>query len=131
MNSVDLQVVKDTLLELDLIIDIEEQPEFYNTALVLLSAVICGPDTRNLAAFTGLSRSFIAPIRRRMLQSDLWTEIEACSGDWYVAQGLFCTTSFWLDVLVAQGLVVRTWSEPEGQYCYGLPERQDSQGTVN
>ncbi len=26
---------------------------------------------------------------------------------------------FWLDVLVAEGLVLRTWDEEEGQYCYG------------
>ena len=48
-----VEAVKSLLSELDLDMSIQEQPEFYNTALVLLSAPICGPDTTHLAAFRG------------------------------------------------------------------------------
>lgn len=43
MNFVHVAVeaVKSVLSELDLDISIQERPEFYNTALVLLSAPIC------------------------------------------------------------------------------------------
>lgn len=132
MNSVEVQIVKNTLFELDRIISIQEQPEVYRTAVVLLSAVICGPDTTHLMSFTGLPRSLIAPIRRRMIQAELWTELEACCSGWYDKEGRFCITSFRLDVLVAQGSVTRTWDEVEGQYCYVCSQgTQESTPTVN
>lgn len=113
------EAVKGLLSELDLDISIQEQPELYNTALVLLSAPICGPDTTHLAAFTGLPCSFIAPIRRRMIQAELWTDTDVRSDEWWVADGVLCERCFWLDVMVAKGLVLRIWNEEVGQYCYG------------
>jgi hypothetical protein len=113
------EAVKGVLSELDLDIAIQEQPEFYNTALVLLSAPICGPDPARLAKFTGLPYSFIAPIRRRMMQAELWTDAEVHCEEWYAADGVLRTRYFWLDVLVAEGLVTRAWDEAESQYCYG------------
>lgn len=54
MNFVTVGVIKDLLSELDLDLSIEERPEFYNTALVLLSAPsseggIMGRGLRSLA----------------------------------------------------------------------------------
>jgi hypothetical protein len=66
MKSIDLQFVKDTLLDLDPSLDGSETDEMYNTALVVLSAVSCGPDVTRLAAFTGLPEAFVAAIRPRM-----------------------------------------------------------------
>ena len=114
-----VEAVKSVLAELDLDIAIQEQPEFYNTALVLLSAPICGPDPARLSKFTGLAHSFIAPIRRRMMQAELWTDTEVHCEEWYAVDGMLCAKYFWLDVLVAEGLVMRAWDEAEGQYCYG------------
>jgi len=119
VNFVTAEVIKDLLSELDLDVSIEERPAFYNTALVLLSAPVCGPDTARLAAFTGLPYSFIAPICRRMIQAELWTHNEVHCDDWYMAEGALCARCFWLDVLVAEGFVMRKWNEEEGQYCYG------------
>ena len=119
MNFVNADVVKDLLLELDLDMTMGDKHEFCNTALVLLSAPVCGPETTRLAAFTGLPCSFIAPIRRRMIQAELWTNTEVRCDEWYMASGVLCPRCFWLDVLVAEGLVMRTWDEEEGQYCYG------------
>ncbi|HEY7097386.1 MAG TPA: hypothetical protein VH437_11720 [Terriglobales bacterium] len=117
---VNAEAVKALLLELDLDISIQQQPGFYNTALVLLSAPICGSDTGRLAKFTGLPPSFVAPIRKRMMQAELWTETKACCEGWFAEDGVLCPRCFWLDVLVADGLVMRAWDENEGQYCYGL-----------
>lgn len=84
MNFVDtaVEAVEGLLLEFDLDVAIEEQPELCNTDLVLVSAPICGPDTTRLAAFTGLPCSFIAPIRRRMIQAELWTDTEVHCDEW-------------------------------------------------
>jgi len=42
------------------------RPQSYNTALVVLSALSCGPDVVRLAGFTGLPQDFVANIRARM-----------------------------------------------------------------
>jgi hypothetical protein len=52
--------VKDTLLDLDPSLDGSETDEMYNTALVVLSALSCGPDVTRLAAFTGLPEAFVS-----------------------------------------------------------------------
>jgi hypothetical protein len=100
-------------------VSIEVRPEFYNTALVLLSATVCGPNPVQLAALTGLPYSFIAPICRRMIQAELWTHNEVHCDDWYMGQGVLYARCFWLDVLVAEGFVMRKWNEEQGRYCYG------------
>ena len=136
MKAIDLEFVKATLLELDPSLEgSEEEGESYNTALVLVSALVCGPCTTRLAEFTKLPPEFVATIRQRMIQAELWTELAACCDHWYVAAGLVHTTAFCLDVLIAQGIAVRQWSEEEGQYRYwhvaSAPEREQREDRVN
>ena len=57
-----------------------------------------------------------------MIRAQLWTEIDAACDHWYRSDGAFCTTFFWLDVLVAEGRVVRRWVEEEGRYRYWAEE---------
>jgi hypothetical protein len=74
MTTICLEFVKETLLEIDPSLNGAEETESYKTALVLLSAMFLGPDTKRLEEFTQLSRTFIAPIRDRMIRAELWTE---------------------------------------------------------
>jgi hypothetical protein len=113
------EAVRDLLLEFNLDLAIGEQPELYNTALVVLSAPFCGPNANNLAAFTGLPSSFIVPIRRRMIQAELWTDTDVHCDGWFERNGVLSLQCFWLDVMVARGLVLRIWNEEVDQYCYG------------
>jgi len=63
-----------------------------------------------------------------MLMADLWTDIDVRSDHWAPAPGLFDSTAFWLDVLIAEGLMIRRWDEEQGDYFYCHmdygPERQ-------
>jgi hypothetical protein len=118
VKRINLSCVKERLLELDPGLKGHEGNEPYKTALVLLSALACGPDTARLAAFTALPPEFVAMIRQRMIRAQLWTEIDTCCDHWFVADGVFSTSLFWADALVAQGLVVRQWDEAAGQYRY-------------
>jgi len=135
VKRIDLKFLKETLLELDPRLEGTEEDNSYRTALVLLAAIACGSDTTRLARVTELPRQFISEIRKRMIRAQLWTELDVCCDHWYVSDGVVCTTYFWLDVLVAQGRVVRRWVEKQGQYRYWAqehaPERPARKGTYH
>ena len=118
MKLIDLQFVKDTLSELDVSLDGSEQNESYRTGLVAVSALVCGPHTERLAKFTELPPDFVETIRQRMIRAELWTDIDVFYDHWFGEGNIVCTTAVWLDVLIAQGLVVRQWDEERGDYRY-------------
>jgi hypothetical protein len=119
VKRIDKNFLKETLLELEPKLEGAEEDDSYKTALVLLAAITCGSDTTQLAQVTELPRQFVSKIRQRMITAELWTELgAACGENWYASDGGFCTTYFWLDVLVAQGRVLRRWVKEEGQYRY-------------
>jgi len=118
MKPVDLQFVKHILSEIDPSLDGSQQNEAYNAALTVFSAIVCGPDPRGLAAFTGLPIEVVATIRERMIRAELWTELDVNCDHWFVAEDVVSSTAFWVDVLVAEGLLVRNWDEAEGDYRY-------------
>ena len=122
MKSIDLQFVMDTLLELDPSLNGSEPGQTYNTALVVLSALTCGPDIRRLAAFTRLPEAFVAAIRQRMVRAELWTDIGVSCDHWQFGEHTVDLAAFWVDVLIAEGLVVRRWDEDKGEYWYCATE---------
>lgn len=131
MKSINLQFVKERLLEIDPSLEGREGDESYKTALVLLSALALGPDTARLAKFTQLPREFVATTRQRMIQAELWTEADTCCDHWFVGDAVFCVGIFWADVLVAEGLVIRQRVQEEGQDRYResafAPQRKQGQ----
>jgi len=114
VKQIDLQFVKDTLSELDPSLEGGTPDDFYLTALVLVSALVCGPDTE----FTQLPREFVQAIHQRMIPAELWTEIDVFCGHWFGEGNTVSTTAICLDVLIAQGLVVRKWDEQEEDFRY-------------
>jgi len=59
MKTMDLQFVKDCVAELGLSPDGKEPDGTYWTALVVVSAMACGPDSHCLARFTQLPVEFV------------------------------------------------------------------------
>jgi hypothetical protein len=126
MKRIDLQFVKDTLREIAPDLNEKDSAGTYNTAQVVVAALHCGPDIERLATFTRLPRPFIATIRRRMIEAELWTDLGVRSGHWEPAPGILDSTAFWLDVLIAEGMVVRRWEEEVGDYLYRCVEYSPS-----
>jgi hypothetical protein len=118
VKPVNLEFIKAALTELDPTLEDSQQDDSYRTALVLVSALVHGPDTGLLAEFTDFAREFVEAIRQRMIQAELWTEIEVFCDHWFGEGSTVSLTSFWPDVLIAQGLLVRQWIEEEGDYRY-------------
>jgi hypothetical protein len=122
MKTMDLQFVKDSLAELGLSLEGKQPDDAYRTALVVVSALACGPDTQCLARFTQLPVEFVQAIRRRMIAAELWTEVEVNCDHWFAGTNQVSTGAFCADLLVAEGAVVRAWDETVGDYRYYLAE---------
>jgi len=118
----DLRFVKETLMVLDPTLWDDGQEEGYQAALILLSSLMCGPRAGDLAAFTRLPLSLVIAIRKRLITAELWSETTVCLDHWFAPDGGFKDNMFWMDVLVAEGLVVRHWIEEEGTYRYFAKE---------
>jgi len=114
----DLRFVKEILMDLDPTLRDDWQEEGYQAALILLSSLQCGSDPGDLAAFTRLPWSVVIAVRQRMITAELWSERTVCRDIWLTKDGGFEETQFWMDVLVAEGLVERRWVEEEGVYRY-------------
>lgn len=122
MKTMDLQSVKDSLAELGLSLDGKQPDETYQTALVVVSALACGPDTERLAKFTLLPVEFVQAIRRRMIAAELWTEVDVNCAHWFPGANQLSISAFCADLLVAEGTVVRAWDETVTDYRYWLAE---------
>ena len=116
VEQTDLQFVKKSLSELGF--DGGTPDEQYLTTLVLASALVCGPETAPLAELTQLPADFVEAIRQRMIQAGLWTEIDVMCDHWFGEGNVASITAICLDVMIAQGLLVRKWNEPMGDYEY-------------
>ena len=122
MKTMDLQFVKDSLAELDLSPGGKQPDDAYRTALVVVSALACGPDTQRLAKFTQLPVEFVEAIRRRMIAAELWTELDVNCDHWFAGANQVSAGALCADLLVAEGTVVRAWDEAVGDYRYWLAE---------
>jgi hypothetical protein len=116
--------------ELDPTLDGQQPDDAYRTVLVLVSALACGPDTQRRAEVTELPVEFVGAILRRMIAPELWTEIAVVCDHWVVGANLLNTTALWPDVLIGQGLAVRTWDERAGVYRYWLAEYAQAPDTA-
>ena len=120
MNQSDCcyQLVRNVLSKMGFGTEIDEADDSYQTAIVLVSAIGLGPDTSRLADFTWLPRDFVEAIRQRMLRAELWTEVDVFYSHWFGAGKMMHLDRFSLDVMVAEGLLLRQWDEGAGRYRY-------------
>ena len=84
---------------------LSERDQAFTTALILLSALVVGPNDQAVADFTGLSLSTVQKRTRNLRAGGLWGHDGKIHADWFDEEtgGI----SFWLDVAVADGLMVR------------------------
>jgi hypothetical protein len=121
MPAFDLRLVKEMVEELDPELRNQEDDLGYRVAVVLLSAVQLGPDVAKLSRSTGYEMALITDIWLRMQRAELWNEMDVCCDHWFL-NNMMSSTQFWLDVLVAEGLAQRRWSDEKGDYTYRVAE---------
>jgi hypothetical protein len=113
----DLQFFKDLLSDFDPELNEDREDETYKTALVVVCALHCGPDTGRLSELTRLPREFVESIRQRMVRGGIWTEVEFFC-NWFQDYDMFSPVAFWLNVLVAKGELCCRWDEVVGDFRY-------------
>jgi len=94
----------------------EEADEDYQTAIVMLAAMIEGPDVMRLCRLTNYPQHFVDAIARNAEAAELWSK-EGLHYDWG-EDGQFRLVPFWSDVFVARGILRRTRNS-QGEWVYG------------
>jgi hypothetical protein len=123
MKTVDVDVIKK---EVQLLDPSSHQNNIgFRVAVVLMSAaLVTGPDTESLAAFTGYPPNWVAEISQRMHRAGLWRDSEVNSDHWY--RGKKWTAGIWTDSLVAVGLM-RARQRENGKWEYQALEKSGLQ----
>jgi hypothetical protein len=62
-----------------------------------------------------------------MVRAELWTDVSVSCDHWLFGEHNVDLAAFWVDVLIAQGLVIRRWDENEGEYWYCAAEYAQDQ----
>lgn len=97
-----LTEIHDTVTELDP--DLDPTDPTYHVAALLLASATVGTDPFTLAAFTGEHIEWVMQIAVRLRASGVWEDDGVACNWWDEESG---GLEFWLDVLVAQGLMER------------------------
>jgi hypothetical protein len=92
----------------------------FRAAMVLLVSEFVGPYVDRIATFAGYPLSFVELIAVRLQDAKIWEGDQVCCENWFEPNtgGM----AFMLDVMVAEGKLIRAWSEERGQYAYREPD---------
>jgi uncharacterized protein YodC (DUF2158 family) len=98
---------------------------FQGAVLLMVAALVTGPDVSRLACFTKYPATFVAEISQRMRGAGLWKDGSVESEHWFDGEE-WRTAAFWMDVLVGEGRVV-TQRREDGKRVYGAREPRERQ----
>lgn len=99
--------------------DIAEDSYSFQAAMVLLASQCVGPYINRIATLLNYPPGQVEVIAGRLRQAKTWEGDEVRCESWFHPQrgGL----QFRLDLMVAEGTLIRRWSEEKKDYEYSLP----------
>jgi len=109
-----LQSMKEDVWKMDATLAENSYP--FQAAMVLLASELVGPYIDRIATFLGYIPSLVEVIAARLCEARIWEDDQVLSEPWFDPQK--GKVAFLLDVLVAQGLLFRWWSEEKNQFAY-------------
>lgn len=83
----------------------------YKHALILLAGVYVGHSDTRISKFTGLSRGFIIPRKKKLLELGMWYGDGMTNAEWCKENG---DVAFFLDILVLDGDLTKTFVPDKG-----------------
>jgi hypothetical protein len=84
--------------------------------MVLLASELVGPYVDRIVTFLGYPRGLVQVIAARLHEARIWEKDEVRAERWFNTEKE--TLAFPLDLMVAQGLLIRRWSEEKKQFAY-------------
>jgi hypothetical protein len=93
-----------------------EDSHTFRAAMVLLTSELVGPYIDRIATFVGYPRAIVQVIAARLQEAKIWEGNEVRCESWFDAR--IGAAAFLLDLMVAEGQLVRRWSQERDQYTY-------------
>jgi hypothetical protein len=90
--------------------ELELTEKQYKHALILLAAVYVGHSDTRISRFTGLSRGFIIPRKKKLLKLGMWFGDGLTNAEWLGKNG---GIAFLCDILVLDGRLTKTFKPHE------------------
>jgi hypothetical protein len=93
-----------------------EDSHAFQSAMVLLASELVGPYQDRIATFLGYPLAVVQIVAARLYEAKIWGNDEICCESWFDPEK--GGVAFLLDSLVAEGRLIRRWSEEKGQFAY-------------
>lgn len=118
-----LEGMRRDMLRLD---DFPEDSSTFQAGIILLASELVGPYADRVSDFLQYPMSLVEVIGTRLQQAQIWVGDEIRCEHWFHPKK--GNAAFFLDLLVAEGKLVRIWSEERNDYVY---RRDVAQGTTH
>ena len=114
-----LEVITDEVRRLDPDLDPSDS-EFQLAVILMAAAFVTGPNTDQIASFTGYHPQIVADVSKRMHEAGLWEDGVVKCDHWF--DGDKWTAGLWCDTLVGEGLLESRCNE-DGQREYRVTNK--------
>jgi hypothetical protein len=92
----------------------------FQAAMVLLASELIGPYVGRIATFLNYPLGLVQAIAARLCEGKIWEADEVRCESWFdPGKG---AVAFLLDLMVAEGRLIRQWSEEKNDYAYREPD---------
>ena len=93
-----------------------EDSSTFQAAMILLASELVGPWSDRVVTFLGYSPALVQAVAARLYEARIWENGEVHCEEWFDPEkgGL----AFMLDLMIAEGTMVRRWSEEDQQFVY-------------
>ena len=92
----------------------------FQAAMVLLTSELVGPYVDRITTFVGCPLGLVQLIAARLQDAKIWEGDEVRCESWFDPEK--GAMAFMLDLMVAEGELIRSWSEEREQYAYREPD---------
>jgi hypothetical protein len=94
----------------------------FRAAMVLLASELVGPYVERVVTFLEYPPALVQAMAARLYEAKIWEGDEVYSEEWFDPEK--GAVAFLLDIMVAEGKLIRNWSEERNQYAYREPENR-------
>jgi hypothetical protein len=109
-----LQSMKEDVWNMDA--TLAEDSSIFQTAMILFASELVGPWSDLISTFLGYPPALVQAVAARLYEARIWENDEVRSEKWFDPEkgGL----AFMVDLMVAEGMLIRRWSEEDQQFAY-------------